>query len=361
MTGRGNPPEGSPSGASDDDELRATVFDETFVRDARLQEFSARERLEDHRETPVRPLPESAVRRLPTTRRPTGQGLLLMLLIVLAFGAAIWMGVSTPYQEPVVRPAEPLRAAVVPLAPRGAVPGSDPADLFENSPAARFDIGAEGIVLPAAERTTRFSPEQVLAALTMAKTYVVESSLSPQVLTGGAEEPVRALLTPAQHQQFDRSMRSPAADGRHLATGWLVRFDAARVELADPGVRVRGTLHVVQSGEDALEVTADHVLVYALRPADAPPGQEASLFTVRRELRMHFDRADLRERRLSVEHSLTQAGPLPCGGAVHDRLRPLLAGEDADRASETDPYAQGRGSAALCGVLAPSAQPVLPG
>lgn len=338
------------------------MFDETFIRGARLQEFSARERLEDHRETPVRDLPASAVRVLPAGRRPTGQGIVLVLLIVLAFGAAIYMGVSAPYQEPLVRPVQPMRATVVPLAPQGDVPGADPATLFENSPAAAFGTGAEGITLPAAEGTDRFTAEQVLAALAAAKEYLVESSLAPGVLTGGAEEPVRRLLHPVQHPQFDRSMRNPAADGRHAATGWLVRFDAGRVALADPGVRVRGTLTVSQAGRNALEVTADHVFVYALRPADAAPREPAALFTVRREVRMHFEREDLRERRLTVEHSLTQAGPLPCGGAVHDRLSPLLAGEDAaaDASAGTDPYDSAGGSAALCGVLDDSVQPRVP-
>ena len=50
MAGRGDPPEGTPEGApgGGEDEYRSVVFDESFVRAARLQEFSAQERMADH-------------------------------------------------------------------------------------------------------------------------------------------------------------------------------------------------------------------------------------------------------------------------------------------------------------------------
>jgi hypothetical protein len=352
MAGRGDPPEGTPEGLpGGEDEYRSVVFDESFVRAARLQEFSAQERMGEH---------ARAVRSLPawSRRRGARQILVLVLLVAMAFGTAIYLGIRHPYQAPSAKHAEPLRITVIPLAPQGPVPGGTPADLYAHSPAAQFRIGASGINLPAAQSTKNFSENQVMAALTTAKDYLVESSLNPDVLTGGAVRPVRVLLDPDQLEQFDRSM---AADGRHAATGWLVRYDAAKVALADPEVRVQGTLRVAEAGPDALEVTSDHTFAYALRPVggSGPRAGEPSLFTVRRELHFRFDRDDLNQHRAELLVSYVQAGPQDCSADVSDTLRPLLAGERATARGPagTDPYATGQATAALCGSLAPGAQP----
>ena len=64
------------------------MFDESFVRAARLQEFSAQERMADH---------APAVRRRPPLHRGLSrQALILVLLIAVAFGTAIYMGVRHP-------------------------------------------------------------------------------------------------------------------------------------------------------------------------------------------------------------------------------------------------------------------------
>ncbi|MGP4000420.1 SCO2583 family membrane protein [Streptomyces sp. 8N706] len=355
MAGPGEPPEGTPEGVpgGGEDEYRSVVFDESFVRAARLQEFSAQERLDDH---------SPAVR----SRRPwsrTGgsrQALILVVMIALAFATAIYMGIRHPYQQPAVQNAEPLRITLIPLAPQGTVPGAPPADLFQHSPAAQYRIGAEGVTLPAARGTPHFSDSQVMTSLQAAKEYVVRSSLDPDVLTGGAVRSVRVLLDPGQLGQFDRSMEHPANDGRHAATGWLVRFDPSKVALADPGVRVQGSLTVSEAGPDQLEVTGDHTFVYALRPADAGKARaDSSLFTVRREVRIRFDRGDLREHHLKVVQTYLQAGPLTCAADTAGYLRPLLAGQSAkaDGPAGTNPYDPGRANAALCGALATNAQP----
>lgn len=231
-------------------------------------------------------------------------------------------------------------------------------DLYAHSPAAQFGVGAEGIALPASRRTAHFSDSQVVAALTTAKDYLVKSSLDPEVLTGGTDRPVRILLDPQQLDQFDRSFTHPAADGRHAPTGWLVRFDTARTELADFRIRVQGTLQATESDSNTLEVVADHTFVYALKPAGSDAGAKASLFTVRRELRFRFDRDDLRMHQAELTVSSLQAGPLACADDSADRLRPLLAGQTAKAGGPagTDPYATGDATA-LCGSLATSAQP----
>ncbi len=356
MGGPGDPPEGTPDGFPNgaEDEYRSVVFDESFVRAARLQEYSARERLADH---------APAVRRRTSVRRGLSrQALILVLLIAVAFGTAVYMGVRHPTQGGTVTgqpTAEPLRMTVIPLAPRGHVPGTrDLERLYAESPAAQFRIGAEGIPLPAARRTEHFSDGQVLAALSTAKDYVVRSSLHPEVLSGGQVRAVRVLLDPDQLDQFDRSFDQPTADGQHSATGWLVRFDPAATELADPRIRVRGSMHAEETDASTLEVTADHTFVYALRPAGADRAAEASLFTVRRELHFRFDRDDLRLHQTHVVGSQLQAGPLSCAEDTAARLHPLLAGQAARAGGPagSDPYASA-GATALCGTLADSAQP----
>ncbi|GAA1429638.1 hypothetical protein GCM10009601_45460 [Streptomyces thermospinosisporus] len=355
MEGPADPPEGTPEGTprGGEDEYRSVVFDESFVRAARLQEYSAQERITDH---------APAVRRRPPLRRAglSRQALVLVVLIALAFGTALYMGIRHPYESPTARePAEPLRMSVVPLAPEGKVPGhSDVEHLYTSSPAAQFRIGAEGVPLPASRRTAHFSESQVVSALTTAKDYIVRSSLDPEVLTGRATRSVRVLLDPDQLDQFDRSITRPAADGRHALTGWLVRFDPAQAQLADRKVRVQGTLQATEADSSTLEVLSDHTFVYALRPAGADRDARASLFTVRRELHFRFDREDLRLRQAQLVASHVQAGPLSCAEDSAARLRPLLAGQTADQGGPagTDPYVTGS-TPALCGALAPAAQP----
>ncbi len=213
--------------------------------------------------------------------------------------------------------------ALVALAPQGPVPGGNPAELYTHGPAAQHRTGAAGITLPPARSTAHFTQSQVLAALSTAKDYLVQSSLDPAVLTGGTDRPVRLLLDPDQLAQFDRSLDRPAADGRHTVGGWLVRFDPDHVALADPEVRVHGTLGYTETSADELEVVSQHTFTYALRPAASDPGTaDASLFTVRRELLFHFDREDLRLHRAELVTSRLWAGPLDCATDVSGTLSP---------------------------------------
>jgi len=359
MAGRGDPPEGTPEGLpGGEDEYRSVVFDEAFVRAARLQEFSAEERMGEH---------SQAVRSRPQREGRGGsrQALLLVLLIALAFGTAVYLGVRNPYQPPLDQRAEPLRVTMVPLAPRSPVPGGTPERLFARSPAAEYRTGASGINLPLAARTTHFSESQVVTALGIAKDYLVASSLEPDVLTGRTVRPPRLLVDPDQLEQFDRSVESPQDDGRHAVSGWLVRFDPRKVALADPAVRVQGTLRFAEVNADLIDVTADHTFTYAVRPATSGdgPAPRASLFTVHRELHFRFDREDLRMHRAELLTSTVQAGPQSCDADTTGSLRPLLAGEraaDPAHQAVTDPYATGRPTtSSLCGTLAPGAQPSL--
>ncbi|MFJ4921894.1 hypothetical protein [Streptomyces sp. NPDC088725] len=361
MAERGDPPQGPSEGlpGGSDDEYRSVVFDESFIRAARLQEFSARERMGDH--TPaVRTMPPRVSKR--GLRSASRQLLMLVLVVTLAFGAAIYLGVRHPYRPPGGDPgAEQPRMTVMPLAPRGPVPGGRPADLFAHSPAARFRSGASGITLPTVRNTKNFTESQVVAALITVKDYLVASSLDPDVLAGRTVQPVRTLIDPDQLSQFDRSLAAGDPGGRHALAGWLVRFDPAQVAPADAQVRVRGTLTVLDRGPGALEVVADHTFVYALRPAksDKLPVRDASLYVVRREVRFRFDADALQQHRTEVLGSEVKAGPQACTATVPDTLRPLLAGQRAASTgpADTNPYALGTAGAALCGALDPAAEP----
>ncbi|MER7112289.1 SCO2583 family membrane protein [Streptomyces sp. NPDC000229] len=362
MAGRGDPPEGTPEGlpGGGEDEYRSVVFDESFVRAARLQEYSAQERMGEHAQA-VRSRPEWGS---PSPgSRPRHGALVLVLVVAVVFAAVVYLSARNTYQPLIDRRAEPLRITVVPLAPRGTVPGGDPATLYAHSPAAQFRSGAAGITLPAAKRTAHFSESQVVTALSTVKDYLVQSSLDPDVLTGEAVRQVRLLLDPDQLGQFDRSVESPADDGWHAATGWLVRFDTAEVALADTTARVRGTMRVAEVEPDLLEVTSDHTLVYAVRPAGTGADADASLFTVRRELAFRFDREDLRMHRAELLTSRVQAGPQSCSADPAGSLHPVLAGHRSAPAGPalTDPYAIGTRTTALCGALSPAAQPSPPG
>ncbi|MGW2269025.1 SCO2583 family membrane protein [Streptomyces yangpuensis] len=374
----GDPPNGTPdgTGGGDDDfrsdefrsdEYRSVVFDEDFVRAARLQEYSAQERMGEHaRAVRSRSIWSSgSAPRTSTPGRGARQGMLLVLLIATAFAVAVYLGLRNPYMPPPGGPAQALTSTVVPLAPAAAVPGGLPPELFAKSPAADYRVGAAGITLPAVRRTHHFTDVQVVTALSIAKDYLVQSSLDPDVLAGSATRPVRVLLDPDQLAQFDRSMTSPSGDGRHAVTGWLVRFDPATAVMADSRVRVSGTLAFEEVAQDVLEVTTDHTFVYAVRPATGAPSAAdgASLFTVRRELRMRFDRDDLSARRLELASAYVMAGPQDCSADPAGGFRPLLAGAGPTTVgpAASDPYASGhRRSAGLCGVLAPSATPGAP-
>ncbi|MCX4543608.1 hypothetical protein [Streptomyces sp. NBC_01565] len=364
----GDPPNGTPenTGGGDEefrsDEYRSVVFDEDFVRAARLQEYSAQERMGEHaRAVRSRSIWSGAGSGPSGTGSPgrgARQGMLLVLLIATAFAAAVYMGLRNPYEPPPGSHAEPLSSTVVPLAPTAVVPGGKPAELYAKSPAAQYRVGAAGITMPAVRRTQHFTDSQVVTALSIAKDYLVQSSLDPDVLSGAATRPVRVLLDPDQLAQFDRSVTSPSGDSRYAATGWLVRFDPATAVMADSRVRVSGTLGYEEVAPDVLQVTSDHTFVYAVRPATATGAATdgASLFTVRRELRLRFDREDLMARRTELAAAYVMAGPQDCSADPAQGFRPLTAGAAPTTVgpAASDPYASGhpRRAAGLCGVLA---------
>ncbi|WP_129840443.1 hypothetical protein [Streptomyces sp. RFCAC02] len=349
MAGPYDPP-GASGGApgAGDEEYGSTVFDESFVQAARLQEFSAQERLADHT-TAVRdrrPEPgETLIRAVPR------QGIVLAVIVLLAFAAAIYLGARTPYGPGARLVLDPPAATTVVLAPRDAVAGAPDTDtLFAGSPAAAFGAGDGAVGLPDPRPTEHFSREQVLTALTLAKEYLVASALTPDVVSGATAVPVRQLLGPEQQRQLDAALDGHG--GRTAATDWLVRFDPAEVSPVGGEIRVSGTFTFTEIEQDILQVTGRHAVAYAVRPA-GDPAEAVALFTVQREVRLQFGENELRDRRVVVRQVMTAAGPSDCASDPDDALHPLTAGARATllpEAAPIDPYALQEVRPVLCGV-----------
>ena len=141
-------------------------------------------------------------------------------------------------------------------------------------------------------------------------------------------------------------------------TGWLVRFDPAKVALADPHVRVQGTLRLREAGSGrARGHRRPHLRVRAAPGRRRPrTAGDASLFTVRRELHFRSTARICGCTRTELQTSTVEAGPQACSADVAGQLRPLLAGQRASAAGPagTDPYATGPAARRpLCGTLAP--------
>ncbi|MFE4972798.1 hypothetical protein ACFRAR_11855 [Kitasatospora sp. NPDC056651] len=345
------PPEGAPEGGSgNEDEFRSVVFDESFVRAARIQELSARERLAGPLGRATRP----RVRLGPLGTVPR-QALALLLLILLAFGAAVYFGVRSPMSTAVRPEGSQLTVSLVALTPASAVhPVADPADPFA-ALAVGYGEGTLGLNAPTGAATGSFSRIEAAKALDTVQRYLVASSLSPATLVQGATADVRTFVTPGEQAGFDTSVARPVDDRHHAATGWMVRFDPARVALASNTVKVAGVMRVDEADGGTLEVTTDHTFVYALKPAGAPAGAPVTLETVRRQLTFEFDRVDLASGQLRLVDSVVEAGPEPCGTSTAGFLQPVLATAQGTVVAPPAPVDPGNHALAgwqVCGVLA---------
>ncbi|PBC79864.1 hypothetical protein BX265_4690 [Streptomyces sp. TLI_235] len=345
------PPEGAPEGGSgSDDEFRSVVFDESFVRAARIQELSAQERLGGtYRAT----RPRIGLGPFGTLPR---QAVALLLVVFLAFAAAVYFGVSSPHRQTAPPSGNQLTTGLVALSPTGPVAAVvDPEHPFAALPAG-YGEGTIGLALPAGAATAHFTRSDVNRALSVVQRYLTASALSPATLVQGDTAEARTLVTPGEQAQYDDSVNSPQDDQHHAATGWLVRFDPGQVALADDAVRTAGTVRVGEADSGTLEITTDHTFVYAVRAAGTADGP-VSLFTVRRELRFDFDRLDLSSDRMRLVDAAVQAGPTACGTRMSGYLQPLLAGSTATAPQAVDPGDRSRPAWQVCGVLGPLTGP----
>ncbi|MFC1416482.1 SCO2583 family membrane protein [Streptacidiphilus cavernicola] len=372
MGGRAEPPEGTPEGGpGGEDEFRSVVFDESFVRAARIQELSAQERMSSG----TRPIRRRGLRGNGLSR----QALALMLLVSMAFAAAVYLGTKHPY-PPVRGNAAELSVSLIPLTagpagvptlvPVAADPSASPSASGSASPAASgsasaspsagasptaeiqpgdYPSGVSGLVLPSPHHTDNFSTGQVIAALKLVQNYLTVSSLNPKVLTGGDTDAVRALLASGQYAQFDQSISKPTDDRRHETTGWMVRFDPRQVRLA-PGepIRVQGTMGFTEVGSNTLQLTSDYTFIYALiqtpsaiasasaseaasssasstaKAGGVPAPRPTVLFTVRRAITYQVTAADIDDGHLELSDSVAQLGATSCGADQSRFLQPVF-------------------------------------
>ncbi|WP_051943478.1 SCO2583 family membrane protein [Streptacidiphilus rugosus] len=399
MGGRAEPPEGEPEGgAGGEDEFRPVVFDESFIRAARIQELSASERLSGaHR----------SVRRRGSRGGLPRQALALMLLIGFAFATAVYMGVRHPYPTPVSGVAANLSVQIIPLQPgpsgiptgrSSAATGSPKpsgsgasAGTASGSPAAGAGSGASagptspsgsasptgsstpsldpayaglpngeflavgdtGFNLPNVRHTEHFNHDQVFSALQTVQGYLRASSLDHDVLVGHSTDPVRDWISPGQYPQFDTSVNHPANDQLHEATGWMVRFDPDKVQLATDQVLVApGKISYQELDSTTLQVTSDYTFLYALSPkqaasptaqpsasATATPGAGSAsgaptatqaapvpivYFAVRRSLTYWLTPDDIAGRHVQLVDSVVQAGATSCDADNSAYLQPLF-------------------------------------
>ncbi|WP_354640350.1 hypothetical protein [Kitasatospora camelliae] len=345
------PPDGTPEGGSSDDEFRSVVFDESFVRAARIQELSARERLGGGVGRPTRP----RIGLGPLGSLPR-QALALLLVVVVAFAAAVYFGVSAPNRQGAPAAGNQLTTSLTALAPAGPVVAvSDPKNPFAGLPAG-FADGVAGLGMPGGSATEHFTKIEVSRALETVQRYLVAAALAPTTLTQGDTSELRTLVTSGELAQYDESVGSPQDDQRHAATGWLVRFDPSRVALAEDTVKVAGGIQIAEAGTGTLEITTDHTFVYALRPTESAEDTTPSLFSVRRELRFQFDRTDLGLARLRLVDAVVLAGPTACGAPMAGYLQPILAGSAGAAPTAppaVDPADHGKPSWQQCAVLSP--------
>ncbi|WP_322760578.1 hypothetical protein [Frankia sp. Cr2] len=155
------------------------------------------------------------------------------------------------------------------------------ADPYAGTAAARFATGADGIVLPAAAATGRFTAAEVDTALRKSKEYMTVAYLDPRVYAGD-EDVVFALLGDRERKAVQKWMAADPADhSRGLA--FFAHF-APGVTLMVPDVRVDGTVtFAIGSDSQELEIHANQVYVYPLRR-----GSEAALVIVHRDMIFRF-------------------------------------------------------------------------
>jgi hypothetical protein len=345
MTGRGGPPEHSHGGGPDgEDEYRAVVFDESFVRAAELHEPTAQERLRTGR-GPQR------LRRVLGMPAHAFRLLLIGVVVVCAMSSALYLGAraAPPAQvryadTPAVLERVNLQAA----GPDAPAPGADP---FAGSPAAAWADGAAGLILPDSAGTTRYSAAQAAEALRTARAFVTATQLDPEVLAGTRPWASAERLSPAQRTQLLGALDLSRDDGLQAAVGFVTRFDPLQLKQADPRVKVNGRMAATEPAPGQLTVTVDAVFVYALKNiAD----NARVRFTVHRVWEFQFDHHSLREGRMRLRRVRTEAGPQSCAPDSGQWFRPVTAPVPGPLpgAPAHDPFRTGQPATAGCGTYA---------
>jgi hypothetical protein len=167
-------------------------------------------------------------------------------------------------------------------------------DPFAGSDAEHYATGENGIVLPTAVALRGYSIGDVAKLESQAKQFLIAANLDPAVLAGGTPETALAMLDPkslsgrpgAGEQSLADALRGDLAHptAQNDPTSLFTRFRSAETVLASSAaIRVHGGMTASLDDEGQLQVKADYLFVYAVRPAghaDVP----ATRVIIRREL-----------------------------------------------------------------------------
>lgn len=185
-------------------------------------------------------------------------------------------------------------ASQPPLTPETATPTAAPAAVpdpdiptvshpFAGSPALGWADGADGIVLPHAERVGDVTAAQVAAVLRKTKAYLVATNLDPAELRGGRPDSALRVVDPINGEpaQMQAALRSPAA--KTDPTVWFTRYDPHEARLVGTVIKVRGRMTFAKADHGSVRVHTDYSYVYAFTKAGDPDGPVSRLI-VRREV-----------------------------------------------------------------------------
>jgi hypothetical protein len=236
---------------------------------AQFRELSAAERARAAAAADKRARKEAA-RAHRKARRPGRLTVPLALLLVLALaGGLAWVRFgrrpgSVGHPTPTNQVQAVSSTAASPISP------------FAGTPAAAWDNGAAGIVVPVARPVGPFTAAQVALAYSLTRKLLTAAALNKQILLGGQPTAFERLLSNDQRSDFRASLRKTGLnkDGsdRNLRS-WLVAFAPGSTVLVGSEVKVRGTMTAsagtVQGGH-VLFIGINYRFVYAVEPPDQP-------------------------------------------------------------------------------------------
>ncbi|MFC4905980.1 hypothetical protein [Actinomadura gamaensis] len=293
-------------------------FDDDFIAGASISEPSARERSRRRSRLPRLPRPPRRRR-----RRPDGETMSYLKASGLVGGAVVVLGAAATGMWWLGRDDSPGPSSVT-LKLQSPTASAPPSDPFAGSPAASYEDGEAGIVMPAAKATAGLTGTDVEAAYARIKRILVAADLDPATVYSGDGKPLAAALDPEQAKSLP-SHRT-----------WATAFAPGTVVAATGTVKVHGTV-TPSAGKDGLTVRTDHNFVYAVhRPKRAEVVQRVivrrtATFTVTRE-------GD--DVRVWMSRSGRSVAPAPCASA-NDWIRPTFPGDPGGGDSTSpreDPY-----------------------
>jgi hypothetical protein len=187
--------------------------------------------------------------------RRAARWLPLGLVVAVVIGAGGWYARGgpadgAPSAPPKSRPAVALEPS------RRALSATDLGDPYLGTPAARFAVGAAGLVPPAATPVGGHSAAEVATHLASAKRLLILSRLDPRMLERRDPAAFLAALSPTM-----RGLAAPTFAGSGAgSTSYASRLAPGRRLLAPP--RVDGSMTVRTGKHGEVVVATDYVFVY---------------------------------------------------------------------------------------------------